>query len=566
METLEVKAGVARNWLAALCICSGRCVMAASGAAESQAWGDQFTQSILEWFDIPDADVEDLRAMPHGDAANDMILLMLRCKRADEAASELGTAVTGVSLEVASNPEKLYSGLVLTCLGIGDRQIEALEKVQESGDVQPVANTGGGRTLRPFVYDARSRAAAFVIGDWLDMPKQFVNTYEARIASGLERAADRAMLGDASAKALDVERKRRWGWQRYLATGAGVAVAGTLVGVTAGLAAPLMAAGMGAIGIGGLGFLATTGGSAMIGSLLGIAGGGLIGKRFNTRLRGLREFYFTQLPMATGNSSTITHCLHATILVPGFLSGAASASPFAPISAILGLDLGDAYTLYYETKELSALQSAFADFVSSTAKSTAVSLVLKQTILSGLIGALAWPLTILKLGQLIDTPWAVGLERARRAGKMLADVLVNHAHGDRPVTLVGYSLGALTVFTCLQELHRRKAFGIVEVAVLLGMPADGTAKDAWLAACQCVSRRIIVGYSKQDWILAFLFRASAMCANLAGLTGLDADVIFHKQPLVRRKLVSLDLASTVTQHSDYLEKIDDIMLELSRHY
>ncbi|KAJ2891823.1 Transmembrane and coiled-coil domain-containing protein 4 [Coemansia aciculifera] len=537
--------------------------MAANGAAQSRAWNDQFTQSILEWLSIPDADIEDLRAMPYGDAANDMVLLMLRCKRADEAALELNKAVSGASsLDIARDPDKLYSGLVLTCLGISDQQLESLETTQA------VASTSE-RTLRPFAYDARSRAAAFVIGDWLDMPKQFVSAYEARIAGGLERVAGKAMLGDASAKALEDEKKRKWGWQRYLAAGAGVAVAGTLVGVTAGLAAPLMAAGMGVIGIGGLGFLATAGGSAMIGSLLGIAGGGLIGKRFNTRLRGLREFYFTQLPVAVDSSSSdggkCAHHLHATVLVPGFLSGAASASPFAPVTAVLGLDLGDAYTLYYETKELIALQGAFADFVNSTAKSTAVSLVLKQTILSGLIGAFAWPLAILKLGQLIDTPWAVGLERARRAGKMLADVLVNRAHGDRPVTLIGYSLGALTIFTCLQELHRRKAFGIVEVAVLLGMPADGTAKDAWLAACQCVSRRIVVGYSKNDWILAFLFRASSLCANLAGLTGLDAETIFHKQPLAQRKLVSLDFADIVTQHSDYMDKIDDIMLELSRH-
>ncbi|KAJ2047376.1 Transmembrane and coiled-coil domain-containing protein 4 [Coemansia sp. S16] len=565
MEALEIKAAVAQNWLAALCICSGRCVMAANGAAESQAWSDQFTQSILEWFDIPDADMDALRAMPYGDAANDMILLMLRCKRADEAAAEQGSVPTGVSLEVASDPEKLYSGLLLTCLGVGDRQLESLEAAEESMDLRSTVGAGG-RTLCPFAYDARSRAVAFVVGDWLDMPKQFVSTYEVRIARGLERAVDKAMLGDASAKALSDDKKRKWGWQRYLTAGAGVAVAGTLVGVTAGLAAPLMAAGMGAIGIGGLGFLATTGGSAMIGSLLGIAGGGLIGKRFNTRMRGLREFYFTRLLLSSDCSDSQTHHLHATILVPGFLDGSASASPFAPIATVLGLDLGDAYTLYYETKELIALQSAFANFVSSTAKSAAISLILKQTILSGIIGAFAWPLAILNLGQLIDTPWAVGLERAKRAGKMLADVLVNRAHGNRPVTLIGYSLGALTIFTCLQELHRRKSFGVVEVAVLLGMPADGTATDSWLAACQCVSRRIVVGYSTNDWILAFLFRASALCSNLTGLAGVDVDTIFHKQPLMRRKLVSLDLGGTVAQHSDYLENIDDIMLEVSRHF
>ncbi|KAJ2468345.1 hypothetical protein EV174_006315, partial [Coemansia sp. RSA 2320] len=344
--TLELNAAVTQNWLAALCICSGRCVMAANGESASQAWSDQFTQSVLEWFAISATDQAHIKALPYGDAANDMVLLMLRCKRADEEAAEADIASTSLSLGMASDPEKMYSGLLLTCLGIGERQLELLEGWQEdSGSRRAAAATGGVPLLRPFAYDARSRATAFVISDWLDMPKQVVSAYEARIASGLEQVAAKAKLGDASAKALEDERRRKWGWRKYLAAGAGVAVAGTLVGVTAGLAAPLLAAGMGAVGIGGLGFLATAGGSAMIGSLLGIAGGGLIGKRFNTRLRGLREFYFTRLPMATAGSEVSAHFLHATVLVPGFLNGAASTSPFAPIAGVMGLDLGEAYTL-----------------------------------------------------------------------------------------------------------------------------------------------------------------------------------------------------------------------------
>ncbi|KAI9505003.1 hypothetical protein BX070DRAFT_250895 [Coemansia spiralis] len=499
---------------------------------------------MLEWLAVPEVDWQDFKNLPFGDAANDMVLLMLRCKRKDEEYLEKQRKIPSRSFEIVSDPDKLYSGLILACLGITSKQLVTLES-DPSNDRLNAQGSDGKVLLRPFEYDARSRAAAFVISDWLEMPKQFVGTYEAQIANGLEEAADKAKLGHESASALEKDSKRKWGWRKYLAAGAGVAVAGTLVGLTAGLAAPLMAAGMGAVGIGGFGFLATTGGAAMIGSLFGVAGGGLIGKRFNTRLRGLREFYFVQFPLHDDFSKN-SHRLHATILVPGFLDAVATASPFIPINDIMGLDLGEAYTLYFETKELAALQSALMDFVGSTAKSMAISLVLKQTILSGLVGAFTWPLAILKLGQLIDTPWAVGLERAKRAGRLLADVLENRAHGKRP------------------QLHSRKAFGIVESVVLLGMPADSTAIDAWTACCRSVSRQVIVGHSQNDWVLAFLFRANSFCSRLAGLSGVDAGVLFKDQPLIRRKVINLDLASVVSQHSDYLDRLDDIMLEVSR--
>ncbi|KAJ2161341.1 Transmembrane and coiled-coil domain-containing protein 4 [Coemansia sp. RSA 552] len=562
MESLEVKDSVARHWLAALCICSGRCVMATSGARISQGWNDQFTQSVLDWLEVSSDDQADLRALPYGDSANDMVLLTLRCKRKDEESEKPSR-----NLVIAEGPEKLYSGLTLACLGLSERQLAELTKDQHDSSKGFAA--GDGRMLRPFEYDARSRAAAFVISEWLDMPRQFVGTYEARVASALEQAAEAGALGDAGAKALEDDKRHGWGWRKYLATGAGVAVAGTLVGVTAGLAAPLLAAGLGTVGLGGLGFLATTGGAAMVGSLFGVAGGGLIGQRFSTRMRGLREFYFTQLPLATSSSSsssstTSKHSLHASIFVPGFIDAAAAASPFIALREVVGLDIGDAFTLYFETKELAALQSAFSDFVNGSAKSAAMSLVLRQTILSGVVGALTWPLAILKLGQLIDTPWAVGLERAKRAGRLLADVLTSRAHGKRPVTLVGYSLGALAIFTCLRELHKRKAFGIVETAVLLGMPANSEDKSAWSACCECVSRSVVVGYSESDWVLAFLFRANTFCTSLAGLTGVDAAAIFKDQPLMCRKLSCINLAGIVGQHADYLDKLDEIMLEVTR--
>lgn len=54
----------------------------------------------------------------------------------------------------------------------------------------------------------------------------------------------------------------------------------------------------------------------------------------------------------------------------------------------------------------------------------------------------------------IGSRWRVALKRAKAAGRMLAHVLAAGRHGDRPVTLVGFSMGARVAFHCLLELER----------------------------------------------------------------------------------------------------------------
>ena len=61
--------------------------------------------------------------------------------------------------------------------------------------------------------------------------------------------------------------------------------------------------------------------------------------------------------------------------------------------------------------------------------------------------------------QLIDTAWSVALHRAQGAGRLLAHILAAGGHGDRPVILIGNSMGARLIFHCLLELSRLKAKG-----------------------------------------------------------------------------------------------------------
>ena len=64
------------------------------------------------------------------------------------------------------------------------------------------------------------------------------------------------------------------------------------------------------------------------------------------------------------------------------------------------------------------------------------------------------------------------MNRAARAGELLAHVLMSGAHGDRPVNLVAYSMGARLVYHCLLELCRCRCRGIVQDVIMLGAPVD----------------------------------------------------------------------------------------------
>ena len=75
--------------------------------------------------------------------------------------------------------------------------------------------------------------------------------------------------------------------------------------------------------------------------------------------------------------------------------------------------------------------------------------ILKHTLLSALLSALAWPMALTRLGYLIDNPWSVALDRAKLAGLVLADSLLMRSYlGFRPVTLVS---GRASMFAYLNH-------------------------------------------------------------------------------------------------------------------
>lgn len=126
--------------------------------------------------------------------------------------------------------------------------------------------------------------------------------------------------------------------------------------------------------------------------------------------------------------------------------------------------------------------------------------VLGSTILVALMASLQLPIVLSKLSYLIDNPWTVSMGRANAAGLILADSLIDRNLGVRPITLVGFSLGARVIFACLRELAARGAFGLIQNVYLFGSPIVNS-KEEYLRARTVVSGRFVNGYASNDWIL-----------------------------------------------------------------
>jgi pimeloyl-ACP methyl ester carboxylesterase len=102
---------------------------------------------------------------------------------------------------------------------------------------------------------------------------------------------------------------------------------------------------------------------------------------------------------------------------------------------------------------------------------------------------------------------------------VLGKLLAERVFGARPVTLCGYSLGALVIFEALKHLATlapAKSVHLVQDVFLFGLPAPA-APRTWTAVRRVVAGRLVNGYSESDYVLAVLARSSDASWAVAGL-------------------------------------------------
>uniref|UniRef100_A0A8C3W7I1 Transmembrane and coiled-coil domains 4 n=1 Tax=Catagonus wagneri TaxID=51154 RepID=A0A8C3W7I1_9CETA len=391
-------------------------------------------------------------------------------------------------------------------------------------------------SLKDGRYDARARVLVCHMTSLLRVPLEELDLLEETF---LESLKDTKEEESETAEASRKKRENRRKWKRYLLIGLATVGGGTVIGVTGGLAAPLVAAGAATIiGSAGAAALGSAAGIAVMTSLFGAAGAGLTGYKMKKRVGAIEEFTF--LPLTEGRQ------LHITIAITGWLASGKYRTFSAPWAALARSR--EQYCLAWEAKYLMELGNALETILSGLANMVAQE-ALKYTVLSGLVAALTWPASLLSVASVIDNPWGVCLHRSAEVGKHLAHILLSRQQGRRPVTLIGFSLGARVIYFCLQEMAQEKdCHGIVEDVVLLGAPVEGEA-TRWEPFRKVVSGRIINGYCRGDWLLSFVYRTSSVQLRVAGL-----------QPvLLDRRVENVDLSSVVSGHLDYAKQMDVIL-------
>jgi hypothetical protein len=178
-------------------------------------------------------------------------------------------------------------------------------------------------------------------------------------------------------------------------------------------------------------------------------------------------------------------------------------------------DDSEAFALRYEMNSLLGLGKSLQELVSSYAWNTIKVEILKRTVLATLWSAL-WPAYLLSMASAVDNPFSLAKNRSEKAGEILADALINRVQGERPVTLIGYSLGARVIYSCLRSLAARKAFGLVDTVVFIGAPVPSN-RQHWQMIRSVVSGKMFNVYSENDYLLAFLYRATSVQLGVAGL-------------------------------------------------
>jgi pimeloyl-ACP methyl ester carboxylesterase len=177
--------------------------------------------------------------------------------------------------------------------------------------------------------------------------------------------------------------------------------------------------------------------------------------------------------------------------------------------------------------------------------------VLRRTVLVSVMSAL-WPVMLLQMATSIDNPFSLARSRSERAGEILADALINRVQGERPVTLVGYSLGSRLIFSCLTSLAKRRAFGVVESVVFIGSPVPSDGFD-WRIMRSAVSGKVVNIFSENDYILGFVYRSSSIQLGVAGLQAVKG--VYGVD--------NLDVSSEVSGHLLYPALIGDILKKVN---
>jgi len=279
------------------------------------------------------------------------------------------------------------------------------------------------------------------------------------------------------------------------------------------------------------------------------------GTNTDTEVRQRTESQVTDLG-AKCSSVQCTVCIEGW--VPGDDEIHDSASPFRGVETHIFAN-SDVFAVAWEPTILGRVGRTLTEFQASGVES--VGLVEHNP---GMI-ARVWKGKKREVPPKVDRRWKEAMDQVEEAGKAMAAAITDaEVAGRRPITLVGFSLGAAVIFHALQELYKTGKFHAVQSVVLMGAPAlmhwtapDGEAEadvSQWTKARAVVSDRFVNCYSKNDWVLGVFMRKMDWSEQVAGLSPINIEGVEN-----------VDCSDLIVRHTDYATKVRQI-LELAEAF
>ncbi|CDU24456.1 uncharacterized protein SPSC_03957 [Sporisorium scitamineum] len=378
--------------------------------------------------------------------------------------------------------------VAVTAMGISGRQVWMAEKV--------VAQTIF------FIMSEGDKASASKNGKGIVEQLPAGASLDARTGSITQASQRSEYMNQHSGSVVQREREKVT-WGKWAAMGGGFIAGGLVIGLTGGLAAPLIASAL--VGLTGVSFLATSGGIIMLGTLFGLGGGGLAGYRVERRLRGVSSFSFAELDTEARKAGVAIPSLHATICCSGLILE--TSQQVAPWTRIFegARDNRDAFAIECEADMMKeagqGLRSYMLDNLIRTGGTKAAEEVVKKTALAG-IAAITLPMSVFNAASAtLDGVFVRAKTKAHKAGLILAETLRNEVQGHRPVVLIGTSLGAATMLTALTELAKdpENTSHLVDSVFLISAPITPS-NSTLRKARTVVQRRFVNVFSSKDMV------------------------------------------------------------------
>ncbi|KAG8738879.1 hypothetical protein FRC11_001062, partial [Ceratobasidium sp. 423] len=141
---------------------------------------------------------------------------------------------------------------------------------------------------------------------------------------------------------------------------------------------------------------------------------------------------------------------------------------------------------------------------------------------------------------------------AKKAGNLLSEVLKEKVQGERPVTMVASSLGALALFKALTVLAESDGLKepLIDSVFLISLPQVVSLRE-WAKVRKVVARRIVNVYSSRDFVLASVGRLHEVFsgAGFGGMAGLNAMNVHGVEDIDMSEIVGghFDVNSNMTK-------------------